>query len=706
MSRPNSRKASLRTPLLTGLSTKEKRQEILTYFQQSFDLYTELFSLIRSEASYYSRPEPLRHPLIFYFGHTATFFINKLVLAGLISERLNPVFESQFAIGVDEMSWDDLDRTHYDWPSFDKVQAYRHMVRDRVSQLIEEMPLSLPIQQSDPAWIILMGIEHERIHLETSSVIIRMLPLEEIYPNEYWSPCTVSGPHPENTLLPVDGQVVKLGKIALDQTYGWDNEYGEDSVEVDDFRASRHLVSNGEYLQFVQAKGYQQLHYWCDEGKRWLASTKQMCPRFWLVKDDGYYQRNLLNEIPLPENWPVEVNHYEASAFCRWKGALSEKPIRLPTEAEWHILRNLITTDQPDWLSAPGNINLEHYASSCPVDLFATQGFYDIIGNVWQWTDTAIYPFHGFQVHPIYDDFSMPTFDNKHMLIKGGSWISTGNEALKSARYAFRKHFYQHAGFRYVEAAASQKKTMNSAFYESDEQISQYLEFHFGPSYFGVENFPKACIEATIALCPDLTMGRALDLGCAVGRASFELAKHFDHVTGIDFSTRFIQCATHLSAGQTIHYGIQTEGSLNEERTAKLAEDPANARTPSVEFFQGDACNLKPAWRDFDLVFAGNLIDRLYQPALFLETIGERINKNGYLVLTSPYTWLETYTEPKYWLGGYKQDGTDLTTLQGLKHHLSDRFVLQHRLDIPFIIRETSRKYQHTVAEMTIWKKR
>src|SRR5690606_40308719 len=96
------------------------------------------------------------------------------------------------------------------------------------------------------------------------------------------------------------------------------------------------------------------------------------------------------------------------------------------------------------------NIELKYGTSSCPVDHFQQGDFYDIQGNVWQWTETPIYPFHGFQVHPLYDDFSTPTFDGRHNIIKGGSWISAGNEALHSARYAFRRHFFQHACFRYV----------------------------------------------------------------------------------------------------------------------------------------------------------------------------------------------------------------------------------------------------------------
>ena len=89
-------------------SVEQKREEVKAYFLDSFNTYEALFSCLNGDDAFYARPEKLRHPLIFYFGHTATFFINKLVLAKAISQRINPKFESLFAIGVDEMSWDDL----------------------------------------------------------------------------------------------------------------------------------------------------------------------------------------------------------------------------------------------------------------------------------------------------------------------------------------------------------------------------------------------------------------------------------------------------------------------------------------------------------------------------------------------------------------------------------------------------------------------
>ena len=148
------------------------------------------------KAAFYLRPEPLRHPLIFYLGHTATFYINKLIVAKITNQRINPRFESMFAVGVDEMSWDDLNAANYDWPTLAEVKAYRDTVRAVVDETIRTMPLTMPIDWDHPFWVILMGIEHERIHLETSSVIIRRLPIELVRQLPLWSICPLAGEAP------------------------------------------------------------------------------------------------------------------------------------------------------------------------------------------------------------------------------------------------------------------------------------------------------------------------------------------------------------------------------------------------------------------------------------------------------------------------------------------------------------------------------
>jgi putative 4-mercaptohistidine N1-methyltranferase len=332
---------------------------------------------------------------------------------------------------------------------------------------------------------------------------------------------------------------------------------------------------------------------------------------------------------------------------------------------------------------------------------------YDVVGNVWQWCETPTYPFDGFEVHPVYDDFTTPTFDDRHTIIKGGSWAATGNESRHSSRYAFRRHFFQHAGFRYVVTDAPVVDRLST--YETDAMVSQYAEFHYGDDVFGVGNFPKALADIAIDAqrrFGEGRFGRALDLGCATGRATFELARAFERVIGIDFSARFIQVGTLLAESRTLRYSVPDEGELvchHERRLDSLGLADTASR---VEFWQGDACNLKQVFQGFDLILAANLIDRLYSPRRFLDEVVTRLNPGGLLVLASPYTWLEEHTKRSEWIGGFLKDGQPYTTLDGLKDHLGGRFALVHGPQpVPFVIRETRRKHQHTLSELTIWKR-
>ncbi len=702
-----------KTLRLAGSDPEKKRQEIRAYFHQTFSLYENLFACLASEEAYYTKATPLRHPLIFYYGHTAVFFINKLHVAKLIPERLDPRIESMLAIGVDEMSWDDLDENHYEWPTPAEVLEYRNKTRAIVDELISSAPLSLPIGWDDPLWIVMMGIEHERIHLETSSVLMRQLPLALVQPNELFKESNDHGIAPTNSLLPVAGRRLEQGASHSDTLYRWDNEYGHLETHVADFRASKYLVSNAEFKAFVDAGGYENQDYWNEEGWGWRMHSQATHPTFWVREGDSFRYRTITREIDMPWNWPVDVNALEAAAFCRWASQSQGRDIRLPTEAEWQCLRAEIPADQPDWKTAPGNINLEHGASACPVDRFATQcangeQFFDIIGNVWQWTQTPIDGFPGFKVHEVYDDFSTPTFDGQHDLIKGGSYFSTGNSALKDSRYAFRRHFFQHAGFRYVEGEEPIISTNNP--YETDEQVSQYIEFHFGADYHGVPNFAGACGKLSLeffAKHSQRTPNRALDLGCAIGRTSFELAKKFEHVDGIDFSARFVSAAAQLKDNDSKRYTIRDEGDIFSFKETSLEQHGLKETADRCEFWQGDACNLNEKFSNYDLVFAGNLIDRLYEPAKFLTRIHEIVNPGGLFVLTSPYTWLSEFTAQENWIGGYKRDGENFTTLDGLKELLATDFeFVEEPRDVPFVIRETARKFQHSVAQMSVWRRK
>lgn len=692
-------------------NVEEKRAEIKAYFNQTFDVYEALFETLASDDAYYMRPCNLRHPLIFYFGHTATFFTNKLVLAKLLPERINPKIESMCAVGVDEMSWDDLNDAHYDWPSVQEVRNYRDQVRAAVNDLIDSVEFSMPIDWQSPLWPVMMGIEHERIHLETSSVLIRQLPIEAVVSSELFPICPQQDTDaPENTLLEVSAGEVLINHQDPAEYYGWDNEYGEHRAFVDTFKASKYLVSNAEFLTFVEAGGYETAEFWDDEGDRWREYSPVKHPSFWVEKQDGWALRCMTEEIPMPWSWPAEVNFLEAAAFCRWKSKMTGKPIRLPSEDEWLRLRDfsgaLAYQEQANW-------NLQKYASSTPVDDSPAGDFFDILGNVWQWTMTPIYPFDGFKVHPLYDDFTTPTYDNRHNIFKGGSWISTGNEINGHSRYAFRRHFFQHAGFRYIESEAEVQTEFST--YETDVSVAQACDFHYGSEKFGLNNFAKAIAEyaqSAVAEDSDLCQRhdlKAIDVGCSVGRTSFELAKHFNEVTGLDFTARNIRIAHQLQTTGSVLYTIAQEGEVMDFEERTLSEYGLDKFAAKCEFLQQDASNMKPIFTGYDMMVSANLLEKLYEPQKFLTDIAHRLNTGGLLLLASSYHWDENITPKDKWLGGFKdpKTGENVNSFDTISQLLDADFeLLKAPFDLEFVQRENARNFQHGISQLSLWKKR
>ena len=577
---------------LRGDNIEEKRSEIREYFVKTYKLFEELFNMFAHDNIFYEQPEKLRHPLIFYFGHTATFYINKLILGGFLKNRINPNFESIFAVGVDEMSWDDLNQSNYAWPKVEDAREYRAKVQKVVLEFIDTVEFKLPITWDSPMWIVMMGIEHERIHLETSSVLHRQLNHKVIEPTELFKECQEYGEAPANELINVAGGTIHLGKKRDDDFYGWDNEYGEASFEIDDFKAAKYLTSNGEFLEFVKDGGYKNDSFWDDEGLRWRNYTKASHPTFWLLENNTYHLRTIQNLIKLPMNWPVEVNYLEALAFCKWKSHKTSTNITLPSEAMWYKIYHVSNVkDEPLWGEiAPANINLEHFASPSPVNIFAHGDFFDVIGNVWQWTTTTIDGFQGFEIHPLYDDFSVPTFDKRHNIIKGGSFISTGNETLKSSRYAFRRHFFQHAGFRYVSVSNDHK--------EDIETVKNHIVFREEKFFDIVTSISSKYIK------PDYKT--ALNLGCDYGKVVFNMSNKFEHLVGIDFTARNI---------------------LTAQKNLELQN------IKNIDFWQGDSCNLKPNFRNFDFIILSNNHEELYNLDHLLEELPMRLNTSGRVVV-------------------------------------------------------------------------
>lgn len=247
--------------------------------------------------------------------------------------------------------------------------------------------------------------------------------------------------------------------------------------------------------------------------------------------------------------------------------------------------------------------------------------------------------------------------------------------------------------------------------YESEVLSDWYLLFHYGSPEeildgigFDPSGLPPGCLEFPVATVRaarlDGPIERALDLGCAVGRSSFELSRSADEVIGIDFSHRFVEFAAALGRGETLEYNRYAEMHLTESLSASLPSDskPDRIHPDRTHFEQGDAMDLREDLGDFDLVHAANLLCRLPQPLRFLDRLPRLVRPGGRFVISTPATWLPEYTPV--------ENQPEGLTLDFLREHLDDTFEFLEVEELPFLIREHRRKLQLSTAQTSLWVRR
>jgi len=727
----------------TAAQLEVVRHEIIKYFESTFSTFERLHNVFTTSPAFFRKHETLRHPPIFYVGHTAAFYINKLHLAGYITDRIDPVLEMQMAVGVDEMSWDDLDANKYVWPSYEEAEAdplaatqflqkvfnFRADTRQMVLKHMKEQPMEWPIQKDSFWYLMIMGIEHEHIHLETSSVILRQAPLKFMQSSNHWPRCTEGRFHPDsnssiakgtpqNSLVPVAPGVTRLGRDwEGTSTYGWDNEFGKvQMVEVPAFSASEYLVSNKEFFEFIEAGGYSTQKYWSEDGWAWVECMKITQPKFWRKQDGGYYLRLLNEEVPMAWDWPVECNNHEGAAFCKYFSQKKGKTIRLPSEDEYLLLRDAEPTDLQDsahgpaWDVAPGNVNLEHYASSCPIDKFrSSSGHCDVLGNVWQHSATPFDVWEGFAAHPMYDDFTTPAIDGFHTRIMGGSWISKGAAGgTRDSKYAFRRHFYQHAGFRYIQSERPVNSTVSP--FEAKRELCNAFRFHFDKPAFG-QNYPEQL--AHIAVKALTTLGRApqatsaMELGCGPGRTVLELAKQgLFWVNGADMTAKaFNGTAQQLLANGKMRWTNYTEGEFVDKRECNINEigiEKDSALSLAWHQMPDFAAIDNKKFHSYDLVICAqpgalNASD----PVALLSTMHKLVRPGGLVLIGTQYDWVPNQRSCATALDNQKSGEKVLSAV------LSTWFdpVLEPQ-DVEFVKAETSRKFECGTQHLTFWQRR
>jgi putative 4-mercaptohistidine N1-methyltranferase len=243
--------------------------------------------------------------------------------------------------------------------------------------------------------------------------------------------------------------------------------------------------------------------------------------------------------------------------------------------------------------------------------------------------------------------------------------------------------------------------------YESRRLVDEYLFFHYAsvaeaagtlPVPHEAWAFPTRVV--TELLDTSGAAERALDIGCAVGASSFELARLIPKVTGIDFSSAFIRAAEELKMTGSLEASVAFEGKRMQKFVARVPEEIDRRR---VDFETGDAMNLPSDLGAFDVVLAANLVCRLPEPLRFIERLADLVAPGGQLLLATPFSWLPEFTPEENWLGGTEDAAPSQEVLADL---LRPAFELEFAKDLPFLIREHSRKFQYGISLGTRWRRR
>jgi len=422
-----------------------------------------LFDLLPPN-SFYDRPVPERHRLIFYLGHLEAFDCN-LLCGPLGVAAHDATFDKLFAFGIDPVGGGLPTDTPGDWPGIARVEKYNRSVRERLDSALGDSRRVISSSEASlgDGTLLHVAIEHRLMHAETLSYLLHNLPLERKIPQP--APHCDPRPAPGQRQVEIPAGTATLGQSSKSSRgLGWDNEFEAQEIFVPSFTIAAFPVTNGEFLKFVHAGGYHEPSYWRAEDWEWRRRQRLEHPHFWLPRssspamdaDTTWEYRAMFGTIPLPYSWPAYVSWAEASAFARWAGK------KLPTEAQWH--RAAYGTPEGGeraypWGDAPpeesqGNFNFARWDAT-PVNAHAAGasafGVHDLLGNGWEWTSTAFAPLPGFQPFPFYPGYSADFFDGKHFVMKGGSPRTDACMLRRSFRNWFQPHYpYVYATFRCV----------------------------------------------------------------------------------------------------------------------------------------------------------------------------------------------------------------------------------------------------------------
>jgi ergothioneine biosynthesis protein EgtB len=424
------------------------RDEIESRMRESRRQTLELFDIVIDEADLRRPPAEGFRPILWHMGHVGAFeeywILQKIKGDPPVSERYNAIFDPIKTPREDSKNL----------PPIPEIKAYLERVSEKVFNFLREINTDHHLLRN--GYLFNMLIEHDYQHQETLCYLLQLLEPELKRRPQSNSEITAENQSPlqaSGDMVSVEGGEFEMGSNGY--PFAYDNEQPPHIIELADFRIGRFPVTNGAFLEFVEAGGYKKQSLWSEEGWAWKQENLVESPIYWLKSqnasessNNGWRIQEMFEERALPLDHPVTgVSWHEAEAYARFVGK------RLATEAEWEKAASWNpesgSKSRFSWgdsipQSDIANFSMHHWGTA-PVTAFpegrSAYGCFDMTGNVWEWTSTIFAGYPGFEAYP-YKEYSELWFDGDHRVLKGGSWATR----LPILRCSFRNFF--RPGFR------------------------------------------------------------------------------------------------------------------------------------------------------------------------------------------------------------------------------------------------------------------